>query len=147
MNKLRTAVVSLALALAAAPACATVTLRGGVSMYCTTPGALVNMEPALYNAYTSAGQGATPELVHLLNVAGCAIITTGPERVLPQGAILEVRPFHLKTGVVTLVHVLFGQPLTHQEDNYSAEGEYLGKKRVTATDGWMLRRDIKGEVQ
>jgi hypothetical protein len=136
--KLRTVLLSLALLALSAQASATVTIRGSSAMYCATPSALVNMTPVLWNAFSTYGNGATPDVMNLLHVAGCSIVG-GP---LPQGAIIGERQFRLQRGTVSMVNVSFGEALSHEEESYSIEGEYLGKKRVTTTSGWILKRDI-----
>lgn len=140
--KLRTVFVSLALLAMAGQASAKVTVRAGMALYCATPAALVNMTPVIFNAFTTYGNGGTPEVMNLLHTAGCSVLSAGSERVFPQGSIIGERQFRLQEGTVSMVNVMFGEPLAHDEDSYAVDGEYLGRKRVTATSGWVLKRYI-----
>jgi hypothetical protein len=142
MKVVRTVVISLSLLLAAGQASAKVQIQG-FGLYCETPGAVARVYPVLMTAFSGYGHGATPDVMNLVYTSGCGFINSGPAAVLPKGAaITEVRQFRLREGVATMVHVSFGAALTHQVESYSPDGEYLGKRPVTATSGWMLKRDV-----
>lgn len=100
------------------------------ALVCQNPSTFVNLNPLYQSTFYSSGDQS--RIVDALHENDCFIT--------PSGLKIKVdnkRDFRLKEYTAKLAHIqIINSQVGYKVDQYSPEGEYLGKKTKYQTQGW-----------
>jgi hypothetical protein len=112
---------------------------GAAHLYCQSPSSFVAMSPQFNYMYGTHGSGADERSMSILYSYGCSI-TNSTLKVTTT----EKRNFNTVYGPVSLIHVRFNESrMIHEENAFSKDGEYLGKRKISFTGGWFGKMAIQ----
>ena len=126
------AAILVALSASSGIAAAACQLQGPGVLFCPTPALLARAWPIAAN-WSFDAQARDPAAL-----LGCTRIHGKSEK----ATIIEERTWHAKGGTAVMVHLDLGGTAKVTRDAYSAEGEYLGKRTESITNGWLLKKEI-----
>jgi hypothetical protein len=108
-----------------------------VILFCQQPSLLVSTYEFAKNMWSIYNTGATPGNMSVIHMANCAFLANST-----KVQLMQRKNFNLPNGSAKIAEVNFNSPVSHTEDNYSIDGEYIGKKQIIYSSGWVAQRDL-----